>query len=412
MLSFKQSWAVIMAHFLSHSNEMNATPLEYGLVGGLSISQALMVSPIATIVRKRIGLRWTLLIGTALLAISLLTSSYATEIWHLFLSQGFCFGWGMGFTYVTASAVVPPWFTTRRSLAIGLTSAGTGIGGLAYSIGTNVIIEKLGVRWAYRILALCSLSANLLASFLLKEWGTRSQTTADELRFNFRDFRRIEVLLITLWGASTELGFIILLYSLPSYAASIGLSSSQGSVANALFSLGMALGRPLVGYCSDSFGRINMAAAMTLLCTIFCFALWIPASSYAPLLIFSILAGATCGTFWATVTPVLAEVVGINKLTSTFGVICMALVVPTTFAEAAALRLVGDDTSQIFVKAQILVGFMFFVGALSVWGLRCWKLVRMELERRENSSSMPLEGRGRSWIGALRVCLLWSYERV
>jgi len=83
------------------------------------------------------------------------------------------------------------------------------------------------------------------------------------------------------------LGYIVLLFSLPNYARSIGLSAKQGSVIGALLNLGQGkiselsgstevltqdpgIGRPLVGYFSDAAGRINMAGTCTFLAGLFC----------------------------------------------------------------------------------------------------------------------------------------------
>ena len=138
--------------------------------------------------------------------------------------------------------------------------------------------------------------------------------------FQYRELARIEVDLIIVWGILTELGYVILLYSLPHYAASIGLSQKQGSVIGAMLNLGLGIGRPLVGYYSDAWGRINMAALMTALCGVFSLAIWLPARSYGVLLLFALLAGTTCGTFWGTVTAVATEVVGLKRLPPTFGI--------------------------------------------------------------------------------------------
>lgn len=373
-----------MAYFLNHPEIIKGTHLEFALVGGFSISQALLTSPLVTSLSSRIGLRYTLLSGTVLVFLSLFTSSYATQIWHLFLSQGICFGWGMGLVYISASAALPPWFSTKRSLAVGIATSGAGIGGLVYSLVTNAAIQRLGVSWTYRILAFCSLAANLIASLLLKESGGRTQARRDELRFNPRDFKRVEVLLIVFWGLTTELGYIVLMYSIPSYASSVGLTATQGSIANALLNLGLGLGRPLIGHLSDRLGRINIALTMTGLCAVLCLGLWIPAHSFAPLAIFSLLAGALCGIFWLTVTPVLVEVVGLSKLSSTFGIICLSLVIPTTFAEPAAMQLVShEDDSKSFLRAQVFVGCMFLAATVCVWMLRCWKVFYNERERGE-----------------------------
>ena len=397
-----------MAHYTANPGTMAASHLELGLVGGLSISQALLISPLVNLARRRIGARWSQLIGSVLIFASLLSASFATRIWHLVLSQGLCFGWGMGFSYVTASNVLPAWFSSRRSLAVGLATSGAGIGGILYSIAADRLIQTLSVAWAYRVLAVCALVANLLAALLLRDLGASPSHASHPasgagVRFNPRDFQRAEVLLIVLWGLSTELGYIILLYSLPSYAASINLTPSQGSLANAMLNLGLALGRPPVGYFSDRFGRITMAGILTLACAVLCFVLWIPATSLPPLLAFALVAGMLCGTFWCTVTPVLAEVVGVRNLASTFGVICLGLVLPTTFAEPVAMKLAGAGNS--FTRAQIFAGFMFFLGSLALWMLRCWKIFTVN----EDEAGTSRRGARVSWI---RPAFMFSTRRV
>ncbi|KAM0322172.1 hypothetical protein ACHAQA_009661 [Verticillium albo-atrum] len=401
------SWAVIMAHYANESTDLRASHFEYAIIGGLSISQALLSSPVATKCHKHLGMRATMLIGSAILFTSLMSSSFVTKIWQLVLAQGLCFGWGMGFLFIPASSVLPPWFSTKRSLAVGLATSGAGIGGLVYSLVTNAAIDRFGVRWAYRILACCALVANVLATLLLRETGGKARRLArrDELRFNPRDFGRIEVVLVMFWGIVTEIGYIVLLYSLPSYAASVGMTPTQGSIANALLNLGLGLGRPLVGYFSDSIGRINMAMIMTALCAVFCFALWIPAQSFALLGLFAVLAGATCGTFWGTITPVLVEVVGMKKMTGTFGVVCLSMVLPTTFAEVVAIEMSVGSDGKDFTSAQVFVAFMFVAGALSVWMLRSWKIFDTETERSMTPS--PRSKYGVSWLAPRFLFRMW-----
>ncbi|KAJ4327409.1 hypothetical protein N0V84_002180 [Fusarium piperis] len=401
-----------MAYYATHPDQMPASFFEYSFVGGLSISAALIISPLVTIVRKRIGLRLTLVLGSVFLFLSLITSSFATKIWQLFLSQGVCFGIGMGLSYISGAAVLPPWFTSRRSLAVGCATAGVGIGGLVYSIATDLLVKDVGIHWTYRILGFCSLGANLLAAFLLKEWGGRTQPdlVLDEERFDLCDFGRIEILLLIAWGLATDLGYVILMYSLPTYASSIGLTPAQGAMSSALLNLGLALSRPLIGYISDSFGRINVAGVLTFLCTISCFSLWLPATTYGPLLAFSLIGGALCGVFWCTITPVMAEVVGIRKLASTFGSLCIAMAVPTTFGGPVAMQIAGSGDGLKFRDAQMFVGFMFLTGSLFVWLLRCWQIFRIEMEQGGNSTTTLRATR--YWVSWLTPRFLFSRQRV
>ena len=322
---------------------------------------------------RRFGTKITLAIGTILVFVALFTASYATQIWQLFLSQGVCFGFGMGFLYIPATAVLPQWFSSRRSLAVGIASSGAGLGGVAYNLIAGVATRKLGLPWTYRLLALCSLAVNGVSTALIRDRNKMVKPRLNSL--DWPEFGHIEVILVIIWGFLSELGYIVLLYSLPHYATTIGLTQSQGSVVSAVLNVGLGVNRPLVGYLSDRWGRINMATFMTASCGIFCLALWVPAQNYALLLAFALFAGLGCGTFWGTVAAVTAEVVGLQRLPTAFGVICVSLVAPTTFAEGIGLGLVEASGYR---TAQIFTGFMFLLAASSVWCLRSWKLTEIE----------------------------------
>ena len=414
-----QSWGIFLAHFLSHSTFPKATQLEYALIGGLSISMSLFISPIIGLSNQKLGTRLSLFIGTALLSLSMLGASFASQIWHLFLSQGVCFGFGLGFLYITATPVLGQWFAKKRSLAVGIASSGSGFGGLVYNLGTGAAVESLGIQWTYRLLALCTLVVNLACALLLKD--RNSSVKPQQRAFNIHEFGHVSVVLVIAWGTFTELGYIVLLYSLPNYALSIGLTAHQGAVCGAMLNLGLAFGRPVVGFLSDTFGRIDVATgmlvilcmprrvmltsmpAMTGLCGIFCLAIWVPAQSYGVLLLFALLSGSVTGTFWGTVIPVTAEVVGMQRLPVAFGMICFPLVLPTVFAEPIALRLVS---SSGYITAKVFVGCMFLLGAASTWALRSWKICDTEREQTIDVGDRPVS---RIWLTPRR---LFMNERV
>jgi MFS family permease len=97
------------------------------------------------------------------------------------------------------------------------------------------------------------------------------------------------------------LGYIVLLFSLPNYANYIGLTAHQGSVVGAILNLGQGLGRPPIGYFSDSLGRINMAGFMTFLSGLFALVIWVNAKSYGVLIFYALIGGTVAGTIWPTV---------------------------------------------------------------------------------------------------------------
>ncbi|PKS06050.1 hypothetical protein jhhlp_007884 [Lomentospora prolificans] len=369
------SYGVFLAHYLRTDTYAGATSLEFAFIGSLSIACALLISPIATITVRELGTRPTLFIGVVLETASLICASLASKIWHLFLTQGVLFGIGMGFLFVPSVGIVPQWFTKRRSLANGISAAGSGMGGLVYSLASGAMIQNLGVQWAYRILGIIVFVVNTICTLLLKD---RNKIIGSrQAPFDTALFRRVEYIILLSFGWFSMLGYVVLIFSLANYANSIGLDSSQASLASAIFNLGQGMGRPFVGYFSDRTGRMNMACLMAFVTAIFVFAIWVPAKSLGVLILFTILGGAVGGTFWAAVAPVTAEVVGLADVPAALNLMWLVIALPCTFSEPIALEIVAGTGK--YIGAQLFTGFMFVVAALSLLVLRGWKIGEIEV---------------------------------
>lgn len=299
----------------------------------------------------------------------------------------------MGFLFVASVGVVPQWFSKRRGLANGIGTAGSGIGGMIYSLATNAMIQSIGLSWAFRILAILAFVVNFICAVLIRD--RNKLIGAKQLAFDIQLFKRVEFLMVLGWGFFSMLGYIVLLFSLPNYALSVGLTAKQGSVIGALLNLGQGLGRPLVGIFSDSAGRINIAGFLTFTCGFLCFVVWIFAKNYGLLIFFSLLVGTVAGTFWTTVAPVAAEVVGLKELPSALSITWIVLVLPTTctltssifiYAFANFFALVSESIAlelrqkngDVYLHAQLFTGFMYIAAALCMWLLRGWKVGDLE----------------------------------
>ena len=93
-------------------------------------------------------------------------------------------------------------------------------------------------------------------------------------------------------------GYVALLFSLGDFAIAIGLSRSQSTNIIGLLNVGTAIGRPIIGIWSDKFKRVDVAAILTIVCGISCFAFWLPAMGYGLTIFFALLIGAILGVFW------------------------------------------------------------------------------------------------------------------
>ncbi|KLJ09560.1 hypothetical protein EMPG_15003 [Blastomyces silverae] len=367
------SYGVFLSYYLSNDIFPDASAITYAFTGGLSMSCCLLVAPLVTHLVHLYGNRPILNVGVVIQTISFISASFAKEQWQLFLSQGVCFGFGMGFLFIGSVGVTSQWFLRKRSIATSIAAAGSGIGGLTYSLATGSMISRFGLGWTFRILGIITFVVNLIAANLIRD---RNKATGSQYKaFHFPLLKRPEFVLLQAWGFFSLLGYVVVLFSLPNFALSIGLTAHQGSIVGAVLNLGQGLGRPVVGLLSDRYGRLNMATIISIFCGVFCLAVWTPTQSMGLLCFFAIMVGTVAGTFWTTVVPVCAEVIGLQQLPSGLSLIWVLMVPPTTVAQPIAV-LVKDDSkkNRAYLYAQLFAGLTYFAGALCLWVVRGWKI--------------------------------------
>ncbi|OAQ63016.1 MFS transporter (Mch2) [Pochonia chlamydosporia 170] len=377
------SYGVFLAHYLANDTFPGATPLQYAFVGSLSISCALLVSPAATICVREFGTKPTMFAGVIMEAASLICASFADKIWHLFLTQGVLFGLGMGFLFTPSVGIVPQWFTTKRSLANGFSACGSGLGGLLYSFAAGAMIRNMGLDWAFRILGILAFVVNTACILLIKD--RNKIIGSSQLAFDTTLLKRPEFLLLLGFGWFSMLGYVVLIFSLANYANEIGLGSSEAALISAFFNLGQGVGRPFVGYFSDRTGRINMSGLMTFLAGVFALVIWVNAKVYGVLIFFAIICGAVAGTFWTTIGPVTAEVVGLRNVPSGLCLTWLSIAMPCLFSEPIALQIVQGTGS--YLGTQLFTGLMYIAAAGCLIAVRGWKVGEVdEIARMLNES--------------------------
>ncbi|KAH6638467.1 putative MFS transporter [Boeremia exigua] len=365
------SYGVFLAHYLRTETFAGATHLQYAFVGGLSISLAMFISPVATLLTRKYGTRLTLLVGTVFETAGLIGASFATTIWQLFLSQGVAFGFGMGFLFVASVGIPVQWFTTKRSLANGISSSGSGFGGLLYSLAAGAMIKSIGLAWCFRVLGILAFGVNIVCILLIRDRNKIIMSRHKTLDVML--MKRPEFIILCGYGFFSMLGYIALVFSMADYARSIGLNNSQASES----------GGRRWGYFSDNVGRINMAGSATFLCGLLALVIWSFAKSYGLLIFYALVGGTVAGTFWATVSPVTVEVVGLQDLPSALNLEWLVTVLPCTFSEPMALELATSAGG--YLSTSLFVGFMYIAAAACVLLLRGWKVGELDEIARLNS---------------------------
>jgi MFS family permease len=300
------SYGVYLSHYLSGNYFPEATALDYAFIGGLIFGCGQLFSPLWTIATREYGRHVVMSVGCVVLAAGFIAASFAHRIWQLYLSQGVLVGIGIGLVFIPSVQVMPQWFEKRRSLAGGLASAGSGFGGIAFALGTDAMIRNISLAWALRITGLVAFVGNVVGTILVRD--RNREVKPPELGFATHLLRRYDCLLLLAWGFTNILGYIVILYSLSSYAVQVaGLSQSKASLLTAMLNLGTGVGRPVAGLLSDRFGRIEVATTLTFSCAVTVFAIWIPATTFGVLIFYAILSGAILGVYWMVSRPVFGS---------------------------------------------------------------------------------------------------------
>lgn len=138
----------------------------------------------------------------------------------------------MGLIFVASVPVPSQWFTKKRSLANACAAAGSGFGGLTYSLGTNAMIASVGLAWAFRILAVICFVVNCTCGLLIRD---RNKSVGSiHIALNFKLFKKPTYLLFLGWMAFSMIPYTALIFSIVDYCQAVGLSASQASLVGAL----------------------------------------------------------------------------------------------------------------------------------------------------------------------------------
>ncbi|KAL1643067.1 hypothetical protein SLS58_005036 [Diplodia intermedia] len=358
------TYGVFLSHYLTSATHPTATPLDYAFIGGLQFGCALSLASPITILTRRLGIHPPMLLGTAVQTAGYLLASYARETWQLYLTQGALVGAGIGLAYLPSAAVTSQWFAARRSLANGIVSAGSGVGGIAFSLAASRVIDTHGAPWALRVLAIASGAVNLVAVALVR--GRNAEARARIRGFDARLLRRESVVLLLAWAFASMLGYMTLLYSLSAFARDVlRLGGGRAARVTAYLNLGTAVGRPALGWASDRFGRVEVAGGATAACAVLVGAVWIPAAAEA----YGVLVA-----FAVTISPLCVEVAGLKDLNSMLSLAWASTVLPCTFSEVIALKIRRPDADRPYLYPQIYSGVAYAVAAAIMF--RLWQVQR------------------------------------
>jgi sugar phosphate permease len=129
-----------------------------------------LMAPFAAALLNRYGLRTVTAAALVLVAIGLVASLAMTQLWQLVVLWGFVIGFGTGMTALVLGATVAArWFATRRGLVVGLLTASSATGQLAFLPLLAWLTDLYGWRLALSVVAVGLIVAVAAVVLLMRD---------------------------------------------------------------------------------------------------------------------------------------------------------------------------------------------------------------------------------------------------
>lgn len=333
-------------------------------------------APLAGGVVDRYGPRRTLLAGAAMLGVGLVGASRAGSLLSFGVAYGLMVALGLSIVYVVAYASVPRWFQRRRGTANGIATSGLGAGLLVVPPAASALLDVVGWRGAYLVLAVALVVLVLVVAALFVRGPEavgadptvefpegrpgRDALTARERATRAWSVVRSRPFLLVLfgWGCVYATLYVVLAH-LVFHVTDVGMARWVGVWAIGTIGVVTSVSRLVVGRLSDRVGRVRTFVACSA-----CMGLTVAALSVAtvPAAVFAVVVafGVGYGGNGALLSPLVADLFGETDIATLYGATSLAFgaagLLAPPLAGAAQEALGTYDPVFLAVGALGLVG--------------------------------------------------------
>lgn len=322
-------------------------------------------------IQDRIGPRRACVGGAVLFGAGFGVAGLMPGLWALLVSYGLVCGFGIGVSYVAATATAVRWFPQRRGLAAGSVVLGFGLGALLLAPLKQTLIAEFGWRQAFVMLGVCFLLMGVGLALLVKAPAQAIEAGDATATSRKPSFRPAEMLrtraFLQVWLAwslamCAALGWM---GHLAAMARLEGLSEAAAAWALSVVALTNGISRPLVGALADRVGRLpTLVGACGLFLTVGVLML-LPMPGGWWFFALGALYGACFGTLLVNYSPLVAEFFGMRYLGSNLGLLFTsygvgALTGPALFGALYDATGSYDAALQVSVVLVAVAAWLFW----------------------------------------------------
>ncbi|KAG0234273.1 hypothetical protein BGW42_006778 [Actinomortierella wolfii] len=388
-LGIANVFGVYQNYYLNHAYKGRATSFQISWIGSLTIVTLDMLGPYTGAVCDYMGHRLAAMMGVVIMSMSLVAAAFASEVWQLYLTQGFLYGVGCSLAYFASLTIPAQWFTKNRGLVTGMAIAGGGIGGMVMSPVIGKLLESVGLRWTILTTAIVQAVLLIPATFLFR---TRFETGRERARriqqHGYRKGESLEqdekrkfvdwsilktnrrLLLLFLSGIPVVAGYFAPFYFISTYATQHGVSTSTAALLVGVMNGSSALGRVLTGLGADRAGPINSLFTVLTTACLSVFLIWTFAKSVGVMFVFAVVYGIACGGFVSVIPTVTGSICGLDRLAMVTGIIYAGMAIGAIIgtSSGAILDTIGKGTD--YTSLIIWTGSVLAIGSALVFVLK------------------------------------------
>lgn len=244
---------------------MYSNEIVVSVIGSTAVSLS-MLGIIVTPLIRRIGIRYTMLLGALVSAVALVLACFSTELWQLFITQGFIFGLGLCLVFSTPVTLVSQWFVKRRALANAIAWSGSTIGPMISANGFQALLTTFGREITLAIMAGVVLVLLLLAAILSRPRYSAiksannppNKVPKDDEDSSEKSLLNARFILILFLSFTNPFHWQTVTFLAPSYAQHVGASSALAASTIIILCATATISRIVFGYIADRFGRMNV----------------------------------------------------------------------------------------------------------------------------------------------------------
>ncbi len=273
----------------------------------------------------RFGPRVVMVIAALMVGVGYSLLSQIDTAWQLYFLYGAIVGMSMGSANVTLLSTTARWFVKRRGLMSGLVKVGTGTGMLVMPLVATWLIASYGWRDSYLILGIVSALSIVLVAQLLRrdpadkglqplgapqlEPGSRGLA---EMGLTLREATKTRQFwtICAVYFISWYVTRTIMVHIVP-HALDMGFTAVQAASIISAIGGSSILGRVVMGAAADRVGtRRALVISFIIIAVAFS---WLQlADELWALYLFAGVYGFAHGGFFALVSPLIAELMGIR----------------------------------------------------------------------------------------------------